>query len=97
MGRFRRLRLRLRHGGKNLKSRNGKLYVDGAPYSDLDMVATVHDKPFLMQKQNRGAPSWADYTSGSLADRLRVALGWRTKREQMHQRKNRKTSLITEI
>lgn len=91
MSRFRRLRLRLRNEGKDLKSRDGKLYVDDVPHADLDAVAAVHDRPFPKQERNRGAPSWARYASGSLADRLREALGWRERRERLHKRANRKS------
>jgi len=91
VSRFRRLRLRLRHGGKSLKSRNGKLYVDDVPHANLDAVAAVHDKPFPKRERNRSAPSWARYASGSLADRLREALGWRERRERLHKRANRRS------
>jgi len=83
--------LRLRNERKGLKSRNGKLYVDDVPHANLDAVAAVHDKPFPKQKRNRGMPRWAGYASGSLADRLREALGWREKRERLHKRANRKS------
>lgn len=87
ISRFRRIRLKLRVQGLNLKSQGGKLVVDYRKFNNLDEVATVHDKPHPAQKRNTGMPTWAQYSEGSLTDRLTAALRWGKKREKLHKRR----------